>query len=103
MLGKKTNGKLTRYRRVVTNDKSQSDKQGLRKIRIMRWNCRGFAWRKGPKLCSIPTSIDHILLVETWEHEGSQIFDLDGYTLFSICMGDMWCLLLHEKGAQLKD
>ena len=62
---------------------------------------RGFPWRKCPKLSWIPSEIDIILLVETWEHEESKVPDINGYVLWSILnkrschrgIGDIACYI----------
>ena len=39
---------------------------------------------QGPKLSWIPSEIDIILLVETWEHKELKVTDIHGYALWSI-------------------
>ena len=59
------------------------------------WNCRGFPWSKGPMLSWIPSQIDIILLIETWEREESTVPDIYRYVLWSIwnkrsCRRSIW-------------
>ena len=42
-------------------------------LQILSWNCWGFPWNKGPKISWISNDLDIIFLVETWEHEESEV------------------------------
>jgi exonuclease III len=55
----------------------------LRHFRSFLGTCQGFPWNKGPILSWIPSEIDIIFLVETWEHEESKVPNIDGFILWS--------------------
>jgi hypothetical protein len=65
----------------------------LFKYHYIFWNCRGFSWRKGPMVSWIPSDIDIIYLVETWESEESKVHNIEGFVLWSV-----WNKKSHPRG-----
>jgi hypothetical protein len=54
------------------------------KLKIVYWNCRGYPWRRGPRLGPIVEGRDIICPVETHEHAGYKSPTFEGYTKFTI-------------------
>ena len=81
--------------KAIIRDKNQKDsnKYQFDTLWIFSWNRPGFPWRKCHKLSWIPSEIDIILFVETWEHKESKVPDIDGYVLWLI-----WNKCLCRRG-----
>lgn len=51
---------------------------------MVSWNCRGYLWRRGPRLGPIARNKDIIRLTETQEHDECRTLGFVGYKKITI-------------------